>query len=91
MVKRSEKELIELNNHEEADAALRESLSLKRSEVERGHKFENFKLLTQFFESGKTSLAEYKAIEKIKADLEEEAKPKDYSMIELVYSQKLLK
>lgn len=48
------------------------------------------KLLKQFFDSGKTDLLEYKAIEKIKADLKEESKGKNYSMIELVYSQKLL-
>ena len=33
---------------------------------------------------------QYKAIEKIKADLEESKKPKDYSMVEMVYREKLL-
>lgn len=90
MIKRSEKELIELVEVEDTVGVLRENLHLKRKEVERGQKFDDMKLLTQFFESGKTDLMEYKAIEKIKADLEEESKPKDYSMIELVYSQKLI-
>lgn len=49
------------------------------------------KVLQDFFESGKKSLLEYKAIERIRADLKEESKPKDYSMIELVYSEKLAK
>ena len=89
MIKKSEKDMIELNLAEEAVDSLRVSLSLKRSEVERGHKFENMQLLQNFFESGKKSLLEYKAIERIRADLAEESKPKDYSMIELVYSEKL--
>ena len=58
--------------------------------MERGHKFDDMKLLQNFFESGKRSLLEYKAIEKIKADLKEESKPKNCSMIELVYDQKLI-
>ena len=49
------------------------------------------KLLQNFFESGRKDLLEHKAVEKIKADLAEESKPKDYTMIELVYSEKLLK
>jgi hypothetical protein len=63
---------------------------LKKSEVERGHKFENMKLLQDFYNSGKTSLLEYKAIEKIKNDLKEEKAPKKYSLIEMVYREKLL-
>jgi hypothetical protein len=41
MIKKSEKDMIELNLAEEAVDSLKVSLSLKRSEVERGHKFEN--------------------------------------------------
>jgi len=72
MIKRSEKELFELTLADDALGELRESLHLKRSEVERGHKFENMKLLQEFYSSGKHSLLQYKAIEKIKADLKEE-------------------
>ena len=90
MIKRSENDIFELSKADESLGDLREQLHLKRSEVERGHKFENMKLLQEFYQSGKNSLLEYKAIQKIKADLEEEQKPKNYSMIELVYREKLL-
>ena len=45
MIKKSEEEIVKLNNDDESDSKLRESLFLKRKSIEQGQKFESMKLL----------------------------------------------